>query len=70
MSPKHLFILSGACFLTAFFFLPGEFIVQVGLRKIAFEQGLHAASQQWDFVAAPQSEPNPEPKPKQKVARR
>lgn len=49
---------------------PGETIVQIGLRKIAFEQGVKAASQSWDFEAAPRVEMTPEVRPARKVARR
>jgi hypothetical protein len=42
------------------YFTPGEWLVQVGLRKIAFEQGIAAAGKHYDFMATAEAEPNPE----------
>lgn len=39
--------------LCVLYWTPGAWIVQLGLRKIAFEQGVKAAQQHWSFEAAP-----------------
>jgi hypothetical protein len=47
--------------LVIFLWTPGEWIAQVGLRKVGFDQGVKSAMQHWDWSAAPQAEENPAP---------
>ena len=41
------------------YFVPGETIVQIGLRKIAIEQGIAAAETHHSWEASADAAPNP-----------